>query len=97
VPSPNNNLKKSNFDNRNLNLEKKGMKQAIWSSGTRHGTGKLRWCSTDKPMNVFWNWSKTYEKYTIVQNFLALKYDPIAYIGVLYDTDVGVMGLCEQN
>jgi hypothetical protein len=39
------------------------MKQNIWTSGSRQGTGKLRWCGTDKPLNVFWPWSQSLANY----------------------------------
>jgi hypothetical protein len=91
----------TNSKNKNSNhsflLADANFTEPIWTSGTRLGTGKLRWCGTDKPLNVFWNWTMNFDNYDTSDNFLAFKYRLKGYTGeIVVDTKV-YTALCEQN
>jgi hypothetical protein len=73
------------------------MYQNIWTSGSRQGTGKLRWCSTDKPLNIFWPWMKSFASYTNAENYLSMQYADSGYIGALNEAAPTYVGVCEQN
>jgi hypothetical protein len=80
-----------------MHVANQGMKQNIWTSGSRQGTGKLRWCGTDKPLNVFWPWSQSLANYNKAEYFLSMQHAASGYIGVLRYAANEFVGLCEQN